>query len=435
MRGMNSECVDLIYLDPPFNSKTEYAAPIGSRAAGAAFKDTWTLSDVDVEWINLIAEKMPALHSVLLAAAKNSSKSYLAYMAVRLIEMHRILKPTGSIYLHCDPVMAHYLKLVMDAIFGEDNFRNAIIWQRYGGRAKGSQHQPKTYGVHDDNILFYARSAATKLHPYRPATDEELASSFPKIDQNGRRFTTIAHFRGENMGDRPNLCYTWRGFTNPHSSGWRVSKERLQQEYEEGKVVIRNGKLQRRRYYDETKGIKLGNLWSDIPPPPKAEETGYPTQKPLALLERIIKASSRAGDMILDPFCGCATTCVAADGLGRQWAGIDISTKAVELVRERIDDTVRDIIHRTDIPLRLDSGRLPRANSPENKKRLYGEQSGHCAGCRHHFEAHHLEVDHIISKGKGGSDHIENLQLLCSNCNRVKGQRGMEYLQAKLRLR
>ena len=165
---------------------------------------------------------------------------------------------------------------------------------------------------------------------------------------------------------------------------------------------------------------------------------GYPTQKPLALLDRIIKASSNEGDIVLDPFCGCATTLVAADGLNRKWIGIDISEKAAELVVERVQQSQglwRKVIHRTDLPQRTDLGNIPRYNCPENSRKLYGEQEGHCEGCRTHFELRNLEVDHIIAQSAGGTDHIDNLQLLCGNCNRVKGDRGMEYLQVHLQMR
>ena len=169
------------------------------------------------------------------------------------------------------------------------------------------------------------------------------------------------------------------------------------------------------------------------------EAVGYPTQKPIALLERIIKASSNEGDVVLDPFCGCATTLVAADRLDRQWAGIDLSPLAGELVLQRIradrGPLFDDVIYRTDIPLRTDLGDVPRYNAPANRRRLYGEQSGNCEGCGHHFEARHLEIDHIIPQSKGGTDHIQNLQLLCGSCNRIKGDRGMEYLKVKLQLR
>lgn len=168
--------------------------------------------------------------------------------------------------------------------------------------------------------------------------------------------------------------------------------------------------------------------------PSAKERVGYPTQKPLALLEHIIKASSSKGDMVLDPFCGCATTCVAADAEGRKWTGIDISPKAAELVRSRIDDLTRKIVHRKDIPKRTDIGQVPRYNVRANRQQLYGEQEGMCAGCGSHFEMRHLDVDHIIARARGGTDHIENLQLLCGSCNRIKGDRGMEYLRAKLHL-
>ena len=378
MRGMNSESVDLIYLDPPFNSKHNYAAPIGSKAAGAAFKDTWTLSDVDVEWINLMEAKHSALHRVLLAAMTNSDKSYLAYMTVRLLEMRRLLKPSGSIYLHCDPTMSHYLKLVMDAVFGRKAFRNEIVWCYRGGGV------PKyDFARKHDVILRYSKSNKPTFNvddvrtPYSEDSDERLE-------------------------------YTARAF---RATG-----------------VYEN-------YEKNPKGKHPEDWWPMQPIMPSAKErVGYPTQKPISLLTRIIQASSCEGDMVLDSFCGCATTCVVADAFDRHWAGIDISPKAAELVRVRIDDQYRNIVHRTDIPQRTDLGRLPKYNGPKNRSKLYGEQEGNCAGCSTHFEARHFEVDHIISRNKGGTDHIENLQLLCGSCNRIKGDRGMEYLRVKLQL-
>ena len=380
MRGMNSESVDLIYLDPPFNSQTNYAAPIGSEAAGAEFKDTWTLDDVDVEWINLIGQKHPALRRILLAAMTNSDKSYLVYMAVRIIELHRILKPTGSIYLHCDPTMSHYLKLVMDAVFGRGNFRNEIVWAyKSGGVGK------KCFARKHDIIFFYSKN--NSLYKFNMIKQKSY------LDDDKWK----EHHRGAD------------------ELGFKRDKQGMFRE------------------------VSCRDVWNDIKimHPRASERTGYPTQKPLKLLERIIKASSNEGDMVFDPFCGCATTLVAADRLRRKWVGIDVSAKAVELVKRRIKEDqglFQHITPRKDIPQRTDLGKLPRANSPQNKKKLYGEQGGNCAGCGGHFKTRHLEVDHIIAVSKGGTDHIDNLQLLCGSCNRIKGNRGMEYLKTELQL-
>lgn len=194
-----------------------------------------------------------------------------------------------------------------------------------------------------------------------------------------------------------------------------------------------------KRFLSDNNGRVPPNIWTDIAPVQGSskERTGYPTQKPIALLQRIIKASSNEGDLVLDPFCGCATTCVAADLIARKWIGIDIANKAAELVVHRIQQVqgvFRGIVHRTDIPRRTDLGKIPRYDSPENKSTLYGKQAGHCAACLEHFQIRHLQIDHIIAKSKGGTDHIQNLQLLCGHCNSTKGNRGMEYLRKKLRL-
>ena len=439
MRGMNSASVDLIYLDPPFNSKANYAAPIGSKAAGAEFKDTWTLSDVDAEWINLIEAKHPGLHRVLLAAMTDSDKSYLAYMAVRLLEMRRILKPTGSIYLHCDPTMSHYLKLMMDAIFGRANFRGEITWKRKGGFSS-TVHESRQWGVCTDILLFFAATRETAFRPQynkdHPDYQRYIEKHFRHVDESGRRYQATSL---TNPAFRPNLIYEYKGYPPP-KNGWMITREKMEQWDREGRIHFpadQNGRLRRKSFADELKGMPIQNLWDDITPASGKERTGYPTQKPLALLDRIIKASSNEGDVVLDPFCGCATTCVAAQANFREWIGIDISPKAAELVDRRIKDELGGLetcVRRTDIPKRTDLGKPPRYNSEQNRKSLYGEQGGHCAGCATHFEARHLEVDHIIARNKGGTDHLENLQLLCASCNRIKGDRGMEYLRVKLQL-
>ena len=384
MRGMNSESVDLIYLDPPFNSNANYAAPIGSEAAGAEFKDTWTLNDVDVAWLDLIETKHPALNRVIYAAMTNSDKSYLIYMAVRLLEMKRILKDTGSIYLHCDPTMSHYLKLVMDAVFEKKNFRNEIVWG-YSNSGRPRRFFAKKHDI----ILIYTKTDNAFWGNYRmPVSAEYLESHYRQVDDQGRR------------------C----------------------------RIRVDAGVT---RYYYPEDGISPNDWWDDISSLNSVarERLGYPTQKPLALLDRIIKASSNEGHVVFDPFCGCATTLVAADRDQRDWIGIDISAKAAELVVERIRDDqglFEDIFARTDIPKRTDLGNIPRYNAPENRTRLYGEQGGNCNGCSTHFESQHLEIDHIIARSVGGTDHIDNLQLLCGHCNRIKGDRGQEYLISKL---
>ena len=194
-----------------------------------------------------------------------------------------------------------------------------------------------------------------------------------------------------------------------------------------------------KRYLDEMLGTPIDTIWNDIGglQSQSKERTGYPTQKPVALLDRIIKASSNPGDVVLDPFCGCATACIAAEQLQREWVGIDISPKAAELVQMRMHDELGLFFtgtHRVDIPQRTDLGQIIRYNDVRNRKLLYGEQGGHCRGCDSHFEMRNLEIDHIIAQQRGGTDHIDNLQLLCGHCNRVKGDRGMEYLIAKLQL-
>lgn len=237
------------------------------------------------------------------------------------------------------------------------------------------------------------------------------------------------------MGARPNLCYEWRGFTNPHPSGWRLSKERLEEEYLKGNIIIRpNSKLERRSYESDYRGEPIGNLWTDILPAAGDERIGYPTQKPLSLLERIIKASSNEGYIILDPFCGCATACVAAERLNRQWVGIDLPSMAIRLVNNRIKSSIGlhafTITERKDIPKRTDQGDIP--NYRTHKHELYGRQEGYCI-CGEHFLFRNFTVDHIIPQSKGGTGHIDNLQLLCGACNSLKGDREQAYLIAKLK--
>ena len=385
LRGINTDSVDLIYLDPPFNSKRDWNAPIGSKAAGAAFKDTWTLSDIDRQWHEQLRAVNRPLHDVILAAqgaGGNSTMSYLLMMAPRLLELQRVLKPSGSIYLHCDPTESHALKLVLDTIFGRDCFRNEIIW----GYPPGGRAPKRGFHRKHDVILYYAHTDGPWNPPYGPMT-EAARKKFHYTDADGRRYKD---YKGN------------------------------------------------RTYLDQIPGRPVPSWWTDIPSLGQVtnspERVGYPTQKPLALLRRIIEASSNPGDVVLDPFCGCATAAIAAEELGRQWIGIDLSAKAAELVELRLHEqlglTATLAHHRTDLPQRTDLGDLPPPRTW--KTALYGEQEGHCAGCRHHFEARHLEVDHVVPRKTGGTDHRSNLQLLCGNCNRRKGAGSMSEFMVKL---
>ena len=430
MRGMNSGCVDLIYLDPPFNSNRDYAAPIGSEAAGAAFKDTWTLSDVDEAWHGEIAERDPALYRILDAAGHSHGKgmkSYLIMMAVRLLEMRRLLKETGSVYLHCDPTASHYLKTLMDAVFGAGNFRSEITWRR--ANAKGLAF--KGYPNNADSLLYYGKSDDfTWNRAYRPHNPEYIEQFYRHMDENGRRYR-ISDLTNPNR-DRPNLTYEWNG----HQRVWRWTKERMQTAHDKGLIHYSStGLASQKRYLDEMRGIPVDTIWDDIKPiqAQSKERIGYPTQKPLALLGRIIQTSSNEGDVVLDPFCGCATALVAAERLGREWVGIDLSPLAARLVKSRLEKEMRlfyDVHHRTDVPRRTDLGALP--NYRTHRHTLYGRQEGLCAGCRVMFPFRNMTVDHVVPRAKGGSDHLENLQLLCGACNAKKGTRSHEELVAAL---
>ena len=439
LRGLNSASVDLIYLDPPFNSNRTYAAPVGSAAAGAAFKDTWTLSDLDVAWMGLIADEQPGMYKALEAAGLTHGKgmqSYLCMMAVRLLEMRRVLKDTGSIYLHCDPTASHYLKMLMDSIYGAAHFRNEIVWKR--ADAKGNTGQgAKHFARVNDLLLFYTKSNHNMFRSqYGPLDPGYVERFYRYSDPDGRRYK-LDNMLGPGGAAKGNPQYQVMGVTRY----WRYSKDRMQQLIDDGRVVqTKPGNVPMyKRYLDESLGTPLTTNWSDISFVRgwSKERIGYPTQKPLALLERIIKASSNEGDVVLDPFCGCATACVAAENLSRQWIGIDISPKAVELVNMRLQQSMGDLFHnrlvtaRTDIPRRTDiDAPVPYR---QNKHVLFGQQEGRCNGCRSAFEFRNFTIDHIIPEHRGGTDHVENLQLLCGHCNSVKGDRPQEYLVARLR--
>ncbi len=458
MRGMNSESVDLIYLDPPFNSNRDYAAPIGSAAAEAAFKDTWTLSDVDLAWHGEIAESNPDLYGIVDAAGLGHSKpmkAYLIMMIVRLVEMRRILKPNGSIYLHCDPTANAWLTAAMDCVFGQEQFQQVIIWKRT------SAHNDRLFGSVCDTILYYAREGATQnLDHIRVPLDRDYVDSFYRHeDERGRYRAGDLTAAGERTGESGE---PWRGIDPTEvSRHWAVPRTGAYADYivrflpdyleiesslarldtldEAGFIhwpAEPGGVPQLKRYLDASPGQIPGNLWDDIPPlgARAKERVGYPTQKPLRLLERIILASSNPGDVVLDPFCGCATACVAAEKLDRQWAGIDLSPVAHALAHTRFQNelglTSFSVTHRSDIPQRTDLGVLPSYKT--HKHTLYGRQEGLCTGCNTLFPFRNMTIVHILARSRGGSDHFDNLQLLCNACNSLKGANSQEWFVAEL---
>lgn len=344
---IKDDSVDLVYLDPPFNSKATYnilyKSPIGADAQKKAFEDTWRWEDDAEAAMEAVRKADVAIFRVLQALqgflGQSDLMAYLAMMTVRLIELRRALKPTGSIYLHCDPTASHYLKAVMDAIFGAQNFRNEIIWLR-SRNPKGSQHASKKFSPSTDTILYYARSDETPFYEeaVRVALQpQELIEKYERTDERGR-FTDGPILRSASMGMRPNLVYEYRGYTPP-AYGWRVELEKLKEIDEAGNLAwSKSGAPRRKLRPDDDRGNPVGSFWGDIAPVnSQAEERiGYPTQKPLALLERIIQASSVPGDLVLDPFCGCGTAVHAAERLGRSWIGIDVTYLAIQVIEDRI---------------------------------------------------------------------------------------------------
>jgi len=357
---IKDESVDLIYLDPPFNSKRAYnllfKTPKGhvSDAQITAFEDTWHWGDqAEREFAELlhqsntsIAETMQALRHFL---GENDVMAYLTMMANRLVELRRVLKPSGSLYLHCDPTTSHYLKIVLDTVFGPQNFRNEIIWKRRTGSSSYVHHSNK-FGVCTDSIFFYAKTYKSALNPqYNFEADryqEYIDKFFRHVDEKGRRY------RLDNLANpalRPNLIYEYKGY-KPPKNGWAISREKMEKWDEEGRLYFpkdKNGRIQRKRFLDELKGKPVQSLWDDIEPigAQAGERLGYPTQKPLALLERVINSSSNPGDLVLDPFCGCGTAVHAAQKLGRDWIGIDITHLAISLIEKRLKSAFPSITY------------------------------------------------------------------------------------------
>ena len=316
LKGIDTKTIDLIYLDPPFNKKKVFTAPIGTSAEGASFKDWFTQEDLKEEWVQEIGEDWPTVYELLNAVKNIEGRTaynfcYLAYIAIRLIECHRVLKNTGSVYLHCDATMSHYLKLLLDCIFGEKNFKNEIVWC-YTGPSNTKRYYPRKH----DSLFFYVKNAQDDY----VFNTQSIKIPYAKLE----------------TGNTGGI-------------------------FKQAAILDKAGKIPEDWWEEKRDGMTpVGRI--------QTERTGYPTQKPLALIERIIKASSNEGDVVLDPFCGCATTCVAAEKLNRQWIGVDISVKAYELVKTRINQLIEirqaniaegqlsEVYFSTTPPARTDAG-------------------------------------------------------------------------------
>ena len=424
LKGIDSETVDLIYLDPPFNSRGEYQWPIGAEdpawtddpadpddlddaalqemiaANGSeAFKDAFTLDDLDEATLRRLLEDGEAVGYVISAAGQAvgpGTQAYLTFMWERLVEMRRILKPTGSIWLHCDPTEGGWLQALMDAIFGRERFRNQIIWHYYNKFARGT----RVFARNFDILFFYEKTPRATFNPLREEREEPV-----------------------------------RQLVRESVDGVLRNKRD-----EDGNLI-----------YQVVADRKVDAVWR-IPTvvPASKEYMDWDTQKPLALLERIVTASSRKGDLVLDPFCGCATACVAAERLERQWVGMDRSPRAGILVRKRLREQdegiaiwAHDVQVTRAVPARTDDGNgeppLPKAELKRilfERQQVGGDKLAACAaaplGCPHILPIELLELDRLRPGFAGGEYTLDNTQLLCARCNRIKGNRDMAYLAERL---
>ncbi len=343
-RYVKDETVDLVYLDPPFNSNATYNVLFGeqdgTQAASQikAFDDTWhwdasaaAAYQDTVELGGQVSRAMQAFRTVL---GENTLLAYLAMMAPRLVELRRVMKPTASIYLHCDPTASHYLKMLMDSVFGVRYYRSELIWKR-----SASHGGAGSYNDIHDTILYYSKGdSPTWNPPYAQHDTEYIRSHYTNRDADGRLYQLVS---ATGAGAGPARRFGDRMIEPPAGRHWAWKQEKIDELMVEGRIVFTASDMPRyKRYLDDTPGTPLGTIWTDIPPinSQAAERLGYPTQKPLTLLERIINASSNPGDVVLDPFCGCGTAVAAAQKLGRQWIGIDITHLAVTLMKHRLWD-------------------------------------------------------------------------------------------------
>ncbi|MGD0903768.1 MAG: DNA methyltransferase [Terracidiphilus sp.] len=351
-RYVKDETVDLVYLDPPFNSRQDYnvlfAEKDGSQSSSQihAFEDTWEWNIEAQRTLEEIIEEggrvADALRSFRTFLGGSDMMAYLAMMAPRLVELRRVLKETGSIYLHCDPTASHYLKILMDAVFGPQFFRNEVVWERTTGRKSGRQ-----YGRVHDILLFFSRGEKTSWNPPATPQTEATAKGHDLLRDDGGLYR-LSDLTGAGQG--PPRVFEGKTIDPPHGRHWAFDQEALDRLWSEGRITkSRRGKPRMKTYIKDLAGVAIRDIWTDIRPlnSSAAERLGYDTQKPEALLERIIKASSNEGDLVLDPFCGCGTTVQVAQRLNRRWIGIDITHLAIGLIKKRLSDAFGPEIKQT----------------------------------------------------------------------------------------
>ncbi len=475
LRGINSNTIHLIATDPPFNKGRDFHATPDSLAAGAKFEDRWSWDkDVHQDWIDAIQDDWPAVWQVIeaaRAAAGEDMAAYLCWLGVRLLEMHRVLRDDGSLYLHCDPTASHYLKSLLDAIFGRNQFLSEVVWKR-----TGSQGSAKRWGPIHDIILFYAKSDSYSWNRIHQPYDQQYLEDYYRYEDARGRYRHVSLTAPGERGGKSGQ--PWREI-NPTDTGrhWAVPRQAFRAAFpgrEEDELSPqemldllddagliywpKRGKMpQQKRYAEESPGVLLQDTVTDIRPlgSHAKERLGYPTQKPLALYERLLKASSNEGDTVLDPFCGCATTPVAAERLGRQWIGMDIWEKAHQTVIDRLQDeglagpdgdtagrllTFGQIFYSTAPPIRSDDGETgspilktkqkiaeppgPKMSRAEMVKFLIEQNGMVCQGCDRQFDDPlYLQLDHKTPRAEGGLNHISNRMLLCGPCNRIKSDK------------
>lgn len=464
MRGMNSSTVDLIYLDPPFNSARNYNG--SGRAKNQKFLDNWNEEQLK-EWnvwegvqndADLLRDQnwWPMMELV----KKKHSKAmyfYLSFMAVRLLQMKRILKKTGSLYLHCDDNSNSYLRMLLDYIFGYDlgpgtyGHGAEITWRR----TTSSNRARRRYGRIADTIYVFRKSENYTHNAVYTSLDEEYIRSKYRYDDNdGRGLYSTDNLTAPGSGYK----YDYKGFPSP-VKGWRCPEEKMRELDQEGRLSFpktEKGRIRQKRYLSESKGVPVSSIWTDIKVvnSQAKERTGWETQKPKALLNRIIDTSSNPGDVVFDPFCGCSTTLIAAlerpDNEKRHVVGCDIDSEVCQVMDLRVselkDRKTQDLFRNVEIkvldclndrsliPVRTDKTDVD--DPPTDPVRvdvrkiygttLYGEQKGYCPGCKRHVEFDFMDVDHKLPLKRGGTNDFENLQMLCRNCNSKKGAKTMD---------